>query len=171
MAVPQPSLAQTLLKITSIDVDGRFAEPEPVHCAIPSIDCFDLAHLPNSNLNQHLPKSKCHTESLIFPEKNHSLQKSSAFAKRKPDFDEAIFRFRLTQAQQPSQTLNILKSVSIGSGADDQSSPFGVADFISTLIRVPEKKIAGGRFSSFIKFESAIDLSVVGKSEQIPLEP
>lgn len=163
MIVPQPSLAQTLLKITSIDVDGQFAEPEPVHGYMPSIECFDLAQFHASNALKHLPKSQCHAESLIFPEKNYPHKKFSVFSKNKTGFDENIFRFKLTQSHTLDSTLNAHNSISIDSAADVQTSPFDVNDFNSPLARRLERNIIGGRFSSVVKFGSAIDLASVEK--------
>jgi len=73
--IPNPSLAQTLLKITSIDVDGLFAETEPVHKYAPSIECFEFAHPSRRTNMERVPQSQFQTVSLIFPEKNCLIDK------------------------------------------------------------------------------------------------
>jgi hypothetical protein len=163
LIVPQPSLARTLMKITSIDMDGQFAEQEPIHQNLPSIESFDFSKKQKSFYQTHFAPLLFQTGSAIFKEKLERFPQvvcpfnMGISPAKQIKLDDSIFRFDMARTQNPNFQSNGNKKMTIDSIAEMSNFTFNLAGVHRQTNKILENKENPEKSSSFIRFSSLVD--------------
>ena len=162
IVVPQPSLAQTLIKITSIDMDGHPLEADQQFVNIPSLSSFDFSKqnrygYPSTLARMQMPPSKNILREAInrFTPITPPIM-GPADLNRQIKIDDSIFRVELSN-QLPKRNIQLDKKPSIDSLTEIPAFTFNLAGVARPIPRLAEKKLHTEKYSSFIRFGSVVD--------------
>lgn len=163
IVVPQPSLAQTLLKITSIDMDGNPPEIDLQCVNMSSLCSFDFSKQNRYGYPSPMARIPMPPSTNILREAINRFTPfippnvSPATLSKQIKIDDSIFRVELSNPLIRHQNLALEKNPSIDSLTEIPGFTFNLAGVNKQTSKNTENKMNTEKYSSFVRFSSLVD--------------